>query len=85
MIRKIDKQGRVALPPWYMRELDIKDEVDIILKTNQIIIKKPIWGCVFCGAATKLIRIRDMDVCRNCINRMYDSKDNDILYITKTD
>lgn len=82
MIKKIDELGRVVLPEEYRQALQLKDdgEVEISLRLMEIIIKKPVWGCVFCGGAVELVRSGDLCACRSCIQRLSKAKDNQVIY-----
>lgn len=87
MLRKVDEIGRVALPAEYRQALHIKenDEIEITLQLNRIVIKKPIFGCVFCDASANLVRIGELCACRSCAERLYNAKDNDTLYPMRID
>lgn len=81
MLRKIEEQGRVVIPVEYRKALSIydKDELEVTLKAGEIILKKPIFGCHFCGMAVNLVRIGDRAICRDCIEKLYDRK-NDAVF-----
>ena len=82
VIKKADKSGRVTVPSGYVKEIGIKgnDEVEITFGADEIIIKKPVLGCVFCDAGANLVRIGNLYACRYCINRLQNAKDGDMLY-----
>ena len=82
MRRKIDNLGRIVLPAKYRQELHIQknDELDIHVSATEIIIKKPVPGCIFCNAALNLVRIDNLCVCRPCIERLHHAKTTDALY-----
>ena len=87
MFGKIDELGRVVLPREYRRVLGIdgEDEVEILLSANEIVIRKPIFGCVFCGAAHGLARMGDLCVCRLCARRLYEAGEGDVLYVVNVE
>ncbi|MPN26977.1 hypothetical protein SDC9_174404 [bioreactor metagenome] len=87
MIRKVDELGRIVLPAEYRDALNIheKDELEISLKADELTIRKPIWGCHFCGVAVDLVRIGKESVCRPCIERLYHSKVGEVLYPERAD
>jgi len=82
MVRKVDELGRIVLPIEYRQALNIKerDEIEITLKANEITLKKPIYGCHFCGSAANLVRIGDKAICRSCGERVHNAKDDEVLY-----
>ncbi len=82
MIRKVDELGRIVLPIEYREALKIKGKVDVDLKLedDKITIRKAVFGCHLCGAATNLIRIGNECFCKSCIQRLHEAKDGDILY-----
>lgn len=85
MIVKTDELGRIILPKEYREVLKIReeDEIEIVLEANEIIIKKPIFGCVFCHAAVTCIRIENLSVCGSCIEKLHNAKKNHLLYISR--
>lgn len=87
MVRKVDELGRIVLPAEYREALNIhkKDDLEINLKADEITIRKPIWGCRFCGAAVDLVRIGKDSVCRPCIERLYHVKVGEVLYPVRID
>jgi len=72
IIRKVDDLGRVVLPIEFRRVLDIseRDEVEIVLENDQIILQKFEPVCVFCGGNQELISFNRKNVCRTCIQKM---------------
>ena len=87
IIKKVDKLRRVRIPQGYLEILDVKegDEVEIVPARDQLIIRKPVFGCIFCGAGVRLVRVGDLCVCRRCVERLSGAPDNGALYITKID
>lgn len=81
MTRNVDELGRIVLPIEYRQSLNIseKDELDIILDSDKIIIRKPIAGCRFCQSTASLVQIGSDYVCRECIQRLQDAKDGEVL------
>lgn len=51
IIRKVDDLGRIVLPIELRRTLDIseRDELEIYMENDQIILKKYEPSCIFCG------------------------------------
>lgn len=85
MTRKVDELGRIVLPIEYRQTLNIseKDELEITLDFDKITIRKPIMGCHFCQSAVALVRIGRECVCRECIQRLQNATDGEVLFPTK--
>jgi len=86
-MRKLDELGRVVIPIEYRRQLgwQEKDGIEMILTDNPIVLKKAVDGCIFCNAAIDLVKTGNYCVCRDCINRLHEAKNGDVLYTTKVD
>lgn len=87
MIRNVDELGRIVLPMEYRRALNIseKDELEVILDFDKITIRKPIMGCHFCQSAVSLVRIGRECVCRECIQRLQNAKDGEVVFSVKVE
>lgn len=87
MKRKVDELGRIVLPIEYRNALNIKnkDELNLSLEADRIIIKKPISSCHFCRSALHLVRIGGETVCKSCIQKLYEAKENDVILPLKLD
>ncbi|MDK2967672.1 AbrB/MazE/SpoVT family DNA-binding domain-containing protein [Lacrimispora sp.] len=85
MTRKVDELGCIVLPIEYRQTLNIseKDELEITLDFDKITIRKPIMGCHFCQSAVALVRIGRECVCRECIQRLQNATDGEVLFPTK--
>ena len=72
IIRKLDDLGRIVLPIEFRRILDIaeRDELEISLQNDQIILRKYEPSCIFCGSDKKLVSHNGRNVCRDCIRKM---------------
>lgn len=72
IIRKVDDLGRIVLPIELRRTLDIaeRDELEIYMENDQIILRKYEPACLFCGADRKLASYNGKNVCRDCIKNM---------------
>jgi len=72
IIRKVDDLGRVVLPIEFRRVLDIseRDELEIFLENDRIVMQKFEPVCVFCGRAQELVTFNRKNVCRACIQKM---------------
>ena len=72
IIRKVDDLGRIVLPIELRRTLDIeeRDELEIYMENDRIILQKFEPACIFCGSSKGLISYRRKNVCQNCIKKM---------------
>ena len=72
IIRKVDDLGRIVLPIELRRMLDIaeRDELEIYIENDHIVLQKFEPACIFCGGARGLMSFRDKNVCQDCIRRM---------------
>ena len=87
MKRKVDDLGRIVLPDEYRSALNIKanDEVQVSLEADAITIKKPVLGCCLCHSSSNLARIGTETVCKACIQRLYEAKDDDKVFSLSAD
>ena len=72
IIRKVDELGRVVLPVELRRSLDIdvKDELEIYLDNDRIILQKFQPSCIFCASSHGLVRYHGKNVCHDCIRNL---------------
>lgn len=72
IIRKVDDLGRIVLPIELRRTLDIaeRDELEIYIENERIILQKYEPACVFCGSPRDLVSYRRKNVCQDCIRQM---------------
>ena len=72
IVRRVDELGRVVLPIELRRTLDIaeRDELEIFLEDDQIVLRKLEAACIFCGAKHTLVLYSDKHVCKECISKM---------------
>ena len=72
IIRKVDELGRIVLPIELRRTLDIaeRDEIEIFMENDRIVLQKFEPACIFCGSGRNLISYRRKNVCQDCINKM---------------
>lgn len=72
IVRKVDELGRIVLPVEMRRTLDIaeRDELEIYLEKDCIILQKFEESCIFCGSTRGLITYRRKVVCQECIKQM---------------
>ena len=72
IIRKVDDLGRIVLPIELRRTLDIaeRDELEIYMENDRIILQKFEPACIFCSSAKDLVSYRGKNVCQECIKKM---------------
>ena len=72
IIRKVDDLGRIVLPIELRRTLDIveRDELEIFMDGDQIILRKYEPACIFCASDRKLEVYNGKNICRDCIKKM---------------
>lgn len=74
VIRKIDELGRVVVPIESRRQIgvNIKDQIEISVSENRIILTKYTHKCIFCKNDTSVIEIMGKLVCQKCIEGLRD-------------
>ena len=72
IIRKVDELGRIVLPIELRRTLDIaeRDELEIYLDNDRIILQKFEPSCIFCGSSHRLLQYHGKNVCHECVQNM---------------
>ena len=72
IVRKLDELGRIVLPIELRRTLDIaeRDELEIYLEDDKVVLKKFEPSCIFCGSTRGLITYCGKNVCTECIRKM---------------
>ena len=72
IVRKVDELGRIVLPIELRRTLDIaeRDELEIYLDDDKVILKKYEPSCIFCGSSCGLVTYHGRNVCLECIENM---------------
>lgn len=72
IVRKVDELGRIVLPVELRRTLDIaeRDEVEIYLDDDKVILKKYEPSCIFCAGVRNLVNYHGKNVCMDCIQNL---------------
>lgn len=72
IVRKVDELGRIVLPIELRRTLDvsIKDSLEIYVDGSQIILKKYVPACIFCGSAKDMETVKGKNVCQKCLSEI---------------
>jgi transcriptional pleiotropic regulator of transition state genes len=72
IIRKVDDLGRIVLPIELRRVLDIaeRDELEIFMDGDRIILHKYEPACIFCGTTQNLKSFCGKNVCVECAGKI---------------
>ena len=72
IVRKVDDLGRIVLPVELRRMLDIaeRDEVEIYVENDRIVLCKYEPACIFCGSAHALVELSGKNVCKDCVEKL---------------
>ncbi len=72
VVRRVDDLGRIVLPAELRRSLDIsdRDELEIYVERDRIVLQKFEPSCVFCGSSRDLVVYRGKQICQSCIESM---------------
>ena len=72
IIRKVDDLGRIVLPIEMRRMLDIaeRDELEIFVESDRIILQKYEPACIFCGSARSLTSLNGKNICQACVAKL---------------
>ena len=68
IVRKLDDLGRIVLPIELRRMLGIaeRDELEIFMENDRIVLQKYEPACIFCGSDQGLRTYRGKNICQNC-------------------
>ena len=71
-IRKLDKIGRIVLPPGTLELADINKPENLYLSTegDEIVIRKSKFRCAFCGANENLHNFKKHYICVSCMHEI---------------
>ena len=74
IIRKVDDLGRIVLPIELRRMLDIaeRDELEIYMEGDRIILQKYESSCIFCGSSKGLVSHCGKNICQDCVKTIID-------------
>lgn len=72
IVRKVDGLGRIVLPIELRRVLDIpiQSDLEIYVDGGEIILKKYLPNCIFCGGTDNLREFDDKNICRDCAEKI---------------
>lgn len=69
---KVDPLGRIVIPVRLRRSLGLQpnDPLEVYINDDEIILKRYIPVCVFCGNEDDLIEFKGKTVCSNCAREL---------------
>lgn len=72
IVRRVDELGRIVLPIELRRTLgiDVRDELEIYMDGDRIILQKYEPACIFCGNTDDIIYYNGKRICADCINTL---------------
>lgn len=72
IIRKVDELGRIVIPIELRRNFDIeiKDPIEIFVNDDQIVLKKYVPACIFCGQDEEVETFKNKKVCKDCLEEI---------------
>ena len=77
--RKIDELGRIVIPIELREklEIDVKDQIEIYVDNDKIVLKKYEPSCIFCGNTKELVNYNDKLVCTKCISKIKEKNEQE--------
>ena len=72
IVRKVDELGRIVIPIEMRRTLDVaeRDDMEIFVEGNRIILQKYHPGCIFCQNVDQIIYFEGKRICANCLAKI---------------
>jgi len=72
IVRKVDELGRIVIPIEMRRTLDVaeRDDMEIFVEGNRIILQKHESSCIFCSATQGLVTFKGKNICRSCVRNI---------------
>lgn len=72
IVRPIDELGRIVIPKEMRKIFNIKekDNMEILVEQDKIILKKYEPTCTFCGGTDGLVFYENRNICSKCIEKM---------------
>lgn len=68
IVRKLDPLGRIVIPAEIRKVLGINDgdSLEIAKVDNEVVVRKYIKGCIFCGSDKDVVEFSGAVVCNGC-------------------
>lgn len=71
-VRKLDPLGRIVLPKKLrtLFEIHEKDGLEILIDKEDIILRKSLPMCIFCGSTDNIADFKEKHVCKDCLSTL---------------
>lgn len=68
IVRKVDELGRIVIPKEIRKKfgINVKDDIEIYVEDDRIILKKYEPSCVFCHNSDGIFEFHGKNVCPEC-------------------
>lgn len=79
VLRPVDRNGRVVIPIEFRKLLKMQDDTDffeIFAQKDQIVLKKYVPSCVFCGESEDTVSFGGKLICKHCIDELQKAKED---------
>ena len=85
IVRKVDELGRIVLPIELRKILGIepKDQLEIFVDGNIIMLCKYEPKCVFCGKSENIEKFHEKSICSECIEKISGQTMPTSIFISK--
>lgn len=72
ILKSVDELGRIVLPKKMRENLDIeiRDQVELFVEEDRIILKKYMPTCIFCGSEKDIVIFNGKRICGECLNSL---------------
>lgn len=79
IVRNVDELGRIVIPKEIRKKfnIEIKDPIEIFVDGSNIVLKKYLPNCIFCGNSKDLVSYKDKLICSNCSKKIIELTNND--------
>lgn len=69
IIRHLDELGRIVIPIEIRKRFGLteRDALEITVKDQTILLRRPRSACVFCGSTRSVLEHRGRGVCHDCV------------------
>ena len=71
-VRRLDELGRIVLPGKLrsMLSLEDKSEIEMYVDGTEIVMKKYVPACGFCGESAEVKQYKNKTICASCIEQL---------------
>lgn len=70
IVRRVDDLGRIVIPVEIRRShgIEVGSPLSISIEDDKIVLTRPDDACVICGGDSQTVKIKDRNVCLNCVS-----------------